>query len=127
MLNFFLETFLKWKKKKLKTKIFLEFFILLFFEIFLFHNFVLYIQFYKIVIYFEFQVSFECHIFFSVLHVLHFFAWLECPTSFVPQTPCHYQMVGSTRSRETQGSCQVNKWEVIRGAWETLQMSASHT
>ena len=36
------------------------------------------------------------------------------------------QMAGSARSRETQGSCQVNKWEVIRGAWETPQMSASH-
>ena len=36
------------------------------------------------------------------------------------------QMAGSTRSREIQGSCQVNRWEIIRGAWETLQMSASH-
>ena len=36
------------------------------------------------------------------------------------------QLAGSTRSREIQGSCQVNRWEVIRGAWETLQMSASH-
>ena len=42
-----------------------------------------------------------------------FFAWLECPTSFVAQTSCHYQMVGSTASRETQvaqRSCQVNSW-----------------
>ena len=36
------------------------------------------------------------------------------------------QMAGLTRSREIQGSCQVNRWEIIRGAWETLQMSASH-
>ena len=61
-------------------------------------------------IYFEFQVSFECHIFFSVLHVLHFFVWLECPTSFVAQTSCHYQMAGSTGSWETQRSCQVHRW-----------------
>ena len=43
-----------------------------------------------------------------------FFAWLECPISFVTQTSCHYLMVGSTRSRETQvaqRSCQINRWE----------------
>ena len=41
-----------------------------------------------------------------------FFAWLECPSSFVAQTSCHYQMVESTGSWETQvaqRSCQVNR------------------
>ena len=67
---------------------------------------------------FKFQVKkFKCHIFFSVLHVLHFFVWLECPTSFVAQTSCHYQMVGSTGSRETQRSCQVNRWG---GHWKGM-------
>ena len=56
---------------------------------------------------------FSSQFFCGVLHMWHFFVWLECPTSFVPQTSCHYQMVGSTRSRETQvaqRSCQVNRW-----------------
>ena len=42
-----------------------------------------------------------------------FFVWLECPTSFVAQTSCHYQMVGSTGSWESlvgQRSCQANRW-----------------
>ena len=65
---------------------------------------------FKISFHFEFQVSFKCHIFFSVLHMWHFFVWLECPTSFVAQTSCHYQMAGSTGSWETQRSCQVHRW-----------------
>ena len=40
-----------------------------------------------------------------------------CPTSFVAQTSCHYQMVGSTGSRETQRSCQVNRWG---GHWKGM-------
>ena len=81
----------------------------------------------------------------------HFFVWLEHPISFVPQTSCHYQMVGSTGSRRTQvaqRSCQFNRWGghkrgmrnqqlppvtktlptdgLNSRAWKNLQMSASY-
>ena len=40
-------------------------------------------------------------------------SFVECPTSFVAQTSCHYQMAGSTGSWESlvgQRSCQANRW-----------------
>ena len=66
---------------------------------------------------FKFQVKkFKCHIFFSVVWSFTHVAFLcltGVPTSFVAQTSCHYQMLGSTGSWESlvgQRSCQANRW-----------------
>ena len=54
---------------------------------------------------------------FNIFRLLVWFlcpaSFVECPTSFVAQTSCHYQMAGSTGSWESlvgQRSCQANRW-----------------
>ena len=54
---------------------------------------------------------------FNIFRLLVWFlcpaSFVECPTSFVAQTSCHYQMAGSIGSWESlvgQRSCQANRW-----------------